>query len=417
MTATVHVPAIGGSHQFLHFLPVAFELEQSRQCKVRIFAPTSDDADGIAALADKLAMPLPEIVIMKMPGTLQAVLPPAAQKTAKLMLAANRIRDCDAILCAERTSTILKRLPGHCPPLFHIPHGAGDRAVGFEDRFRHFDKVFVAGAKDRERLIAGGRCTPERCVIGGPVKLAASMRASLRPQPLFPDARPVILYNPHFHRRMGSGPIMARRLANAVCASDRYNLVIAPHIRMARHWSDARKQAWQALAVKDRVLVDLGSERSVDMSYTMAANLYVGDVSSQIYEYLVRPRPCLFMNSHDAAWQGNPDYAMWDFGPVIEPDDDLERAIRHAFESWPAYRALQVKRTEAAFDGIVRDEAGNAGFAGAEPCQRIAHMITHYLSDAEPVRASREGRTVRSHWVTPGHDRDYTAKAAPGASL
>ena len=385
VTATVHVPAIGGSHQYLHFLPVAFELEQSRQCKVRIFAPSSDDADGIAALADRLAMPQPEIVIMKMPSTLRAMLPPAAHKIAKLLLAASRIRDCDAILCAERTSTILKRLPGYCPPLFHIPHGAGDRAVGFEDRFRHFDKVFVAGAKDRERLIAEGCCTPENCVVGGPVKLAATIRAGLKRKPLFPDDRPVILYNPHFHRRMGSGYSMARRLADAVCASDRYNLVIAPHIRMARNWNDTRKQDWQALAVNDRVIVDLGSERSVDMSYTMAADLYVGDVSSQIYEYQVRPRPCLFINGHDAAWRDNPDYAMWDMGPVIELDDDLDTAIQHAFESWPDYRAVQVKRAMAAFDGFVGDETGNACFSETDPCVRIARMIATDLNNAKPV--------------------------------
>lgn len=392
VTATVHVSAIGGLHQFLHFLPVAFELEQSGQCKVRIFAPTDSDATSIAALADRLGMTLPEIAIMDLPPMLESILPPAAHKFARLLLAANRIRDCDAVLCAERTSTILKRLPGgRCPPLFHIPHGAGDRAVGFENRFRHFDKVFVAGAKDRERLIAEGCCTAETCVVGGPVKLAATMRAGVKRQPLFPDDRPVILYNPHFHRRMGSGFIMAQRLAHAVCASDRYNLVIAPHIRMARHWDDARRAQWQALAVAGRVLVDLGSERSVDMTYTMGADLYVGDVSSQIYEYLARPRPCLFFNGHDAAWRDNPDYAMWSFGPVVEPDDDLDAAICHAFDSWPDYRAVQEECTRAAFDGIVRNDAGGTGFAGADPCVRIARLIVNDLRDVDSVSGCAKG--------------------------
>ncbi|WP_230292645.1 glycosyl transferase [Croceicoccus sp. Ery5] len=375
MTATIHVPAIGGAHQFLHFLPVAFELAATEGCIVRIFAPSAADADRIADLAEQLGTARPEIWVMDLPPPLAAILPRAAHKVARLLLAAGRIRDCDAILCAERTSTMLKRMPGRCPPLLHIPHGAGDRAVGFEDRFRLFDKVFVAGDKDRHRLIAQGCATPENCVVGGPVKLAEMMRIAPERPPLFPDDRPVILYNPHFHRRMGTGEVMARRLADAVCESDRYNLVIAPHVRMAQGWGEDKKARWQALDVAGRVMVDLGSARSVDMSYTAGAALYIGDVSSQVYEYLVRPRPCLFVNGHHAAWRGNPDYAMWRFGPVIEPDDDPVAAIQHAFDSWPDYAALQQERARAAFGGIVWDADGNARFAGPDPCARIARII------------------------------------------
>src|SRR3546814_2965461 len=43
--------------------------------------------------------------------------------------------------------------------------------------------------------------------------------------------------------------------------------------------------------------IDLGSERSIDMSYTGSADLYLGDVSSQVAEYLYRPRPCVFLNA------------------------------------------------------------------------------------------------------------------------
>lgn len=379
MTARLHVPAIGGPHQFAHFLPVAFELAASTACEVRIFAPSPADAREVEALAARLGRAAPEIVVMDLPPAVRTVVPGALRKIALLLAWASRIRDADGILCAERTSTILRRLPGRCPPLIHIPHGAGDRAVGFEDRFRFFDRVIVAGAKDRDRLIRESCVAAERCSVGGPVKLAAMLRSGEHGPRLFSDERPVILYNPHFDRRMGTGPAMARRLAETVCANDRYNLVIAPHVRLAQGLGSARRAEWEALAVPGRVLVDLGSARSSDMSYTLAADLYVGDVSSQVYEYLVRPRPCLFVNGHGADWRDNPDYAMWHFGPVIEPDDDLPRALDHAFASWPAFRVAQMAQTRAAFDGIDWDAAGNVLFHGAHPVERAAAMVAREL--------------------------------------
>ena len=37
---------------------------------------------------------------------------------------------------------------------------------------------------------------------------------------------------------------------------------------------------------------DPGSPASTDMTYTRAADIYLGDVSSQVYEFIAEPRPC-----------------------------------------------------------------------------------------------------------------------------
>ena len=59
-----------------------------------------------------------------------------------------------------------------------------------------------------------------------------------------------------------------------------------------------------ARAVAGRVIVDLDSHRLNDMTYTNAADIYLGDVSSQVYEFSTQPRPCVFINAHGVAWQG-----------------------------------------------------------------------------------------------------------------
>ena len=55
----------------------------------------------------------------------------------------------------------------------------------------------------------------------------------------------------------------------------------------------------------------MGSVRSIDMTYTDQASVYIGDVSSQVYEFLRRPRPCIFLNFDRTAWQGDENFAHW----------------------------------------------------------------------------------------------------------
>lgn len=402
MTPRLHVLAIGGAHQFAHFLPVAFEIGRRASLRVSIFVPDEGDIPEIGNLAQGLGLPLPEIVTMDLPGWLRRWLPGKVDKIARLMAWAGPIRAASAILCAERTSTLLKWWPGKCPDLIHVPHGAGDRAVGFERRFSHFDKVIVSGPKDRERLLAEGVISEGRCAIGGPVKIAAVLRIQQRRRGLFENDRPVILYNPHFSRKLSSANAFTHRLVQAVMADGRYNLVVAPHIRLAQHWDEARRRQWEAMAVPDRIVVDLGSRRSIDMSYTMGADLYIGDVSSQVYEFLIRPRPCLFINAHGAAWEGNPDYAMWRFGEVASPDCDIPGAIERAIHRHPEFRPIQMQRTRAALHGLDWDENGEAVFPFDDPIGRAADIIeAHVMAQDGQARTTQAPAACDLHCLQP----------------
>jgi CDP-glycerol glycerophosphotransferase (TagB/SpsB family) len=97
--------------------------------------------------------------------------------------------------------------------------------------------------------------------------------------------------------------------------------------------------------------VDVGSEASSDMTYTTAADLYLGDVSSQVYEFLYRPRPCLFLNSHGVAWQGNRDYEHWNAGPVIDRPEMLADGLQEARETHASqYLPVQQEMLARTFD-------------------------------------------------------------------
>jgi hypothetical protein len=87
------------------------------------------------------------------------------------------------------------------------------------------------------------------------------------------------------------------------------------------------------------------------MSYTDAADIYLGDVSSQVYEFLYRPRPCLFLNSHGIPWQGDPNFKHWTAGPVIDSPAQLAQGLRQAIDTHTTqYLPIQQSLRETSFD-------------------------------------------------------------------
>ena len=355
----VAVLFIGGMHQALHIAPVAAALAERQGIEVSAYVASAEDADALTILMQRLgAQPLNIIVmtlpiwLMKLPGFKRA------SKISRLLYWHREICRHDAILTAERSSTLLKRFPGRTPPMIHIPHGAGDRAKGFEPRLALFDHIIVAGPKDRRRMIAQGLVASEHCSVSGAIKVAACRRMQRNSAPLFDDDRPVILYNPHFDHSLGSWPRFANALIDAVVAGDRYNLIVAPHIRMFEMASNEQRDVWRRRAVAGRVIVDLDSERLNDMSYTSAADIYLGDVSSQVYEFLTVPKPCIFIDAHGVPWKDNPDYAMWQFGPVCADMAQIINALNHAKQGHSAY--VEIQRA------MVADALGDRGDRAAE---------------------------------------------------
>lgn len=379
-TTPVHVVAIGGIHQFAHIVPVACEIERRQPGSVTLFVLSHKDAAAAATVIRENGLAMPAITIMTIPLALRPLAKAGLGKILALATWSGHLARARVLLCAERTSTILRRLRPDCPPIVHIPHGAGDRAVGFEPRFKLFDQVLVAGNKDRDRLIASGLVAPEDCLVAGPIKLAAILERGIARPPLFDNARPTILFNPHFSKKHSSLDSFGRQLAEAVRKDGRYNLVIAPHARMAKSWSKRRRRSWQALAETGRIIVDLGSPRCNDMTYTLGADLYIGDVSSQVYEFLIRPRPCLFVDAKGIDWQGSEDYAMWHFGEVVAPDCAPIAAIDRAFAQHGAYVAWQRQRMAYSIAGMTWAPDGTPLLEGTAPGGSAADAVMRWAA-------------------------------------
>ena len=127
--------------------------------------------------------------------------------------------------------------------------------------------------------------------------------------PMQANGRKTVLYNPHVSPHLSSWYDDGLDVLEFFLHSTDYNLIFAPHVMLFERplaLTIDKLCVRRTGIVPSRYLeapnihVDFNSRACTDMTYTLAADLYLGDVSSQVYEFLLRPRPCLFINSHES---------------------------------------------------------------------------------------------------------------------
>lgn len=282
----------------------------------------------------------------------------------------------DAIVVPERTSLFLGKLLGpRTPKLIYTRHGSGDRSIGFKPSVGRFDLVLFSGPKTRDRFLETGYLQPRQTAIVGYPKFDTVDMDAGSARKFFDNDRPTVLYNPNPDPALSSFYDMGLEVLDYFYRSDRYNLIFAPHVMLFRrklHISIENLKVRRRGAIPDHfrtcphILIDTDSPALMDMSYTLAADVYVGDVSSQVYEFIIRPRPCIFLNAHGANWRDNPDYLFWTMGPVITSMEEFDRALEQAAAD--TYRDRQILMQRETFD--LKPQPGS---------QRAARAIVDFM--------------------------------------
>lgn len=316
MPTSIAFLAIAEAQQLYHWLPTALELAKRDDVRVSVLSPSpqmldlarSHDPDGRFDLVRLRRPPFGPDSLFRQPS-----------RIATLLLNYRTIRHFPLLVTTEISSAWLKRVPGFSSRIVVIKHGAGDREGGYRRRHTLIDLTLVAGEKDRRRMIEQGLSKPDNVVVGGYAKFEICAER----QRFFDNDRPVLFYNPHFDPKLSSWPAHGPEVLAALEALEGWNTIIAPHTKLAQRVPPIVSRAPQ-------IRVDMGSHHSIDMSYTMSADVYLGDVSSQVYEFLLQPRPCIFLNLDRQPWRGDPAFAHWHMGQVIEDLADLPQALDRA---------------------------------------------------------------------------------------
>ncbi len=379
-------------HQVAHSLPIAMAIAAGHGGVEVVLATTTNRLTEEVRRLCRLSgvdVPLVQLGLRSrltrfVADRLDSLLP--AAKLAVYRDNLDFFRQFDALVVAEKTSAILKTVYGLDLKLIHTRHGAGDRAIGFNRASTRFDHVLVSGPKIRERLIREAGVEASRITVVGYPKFDIVPKQP-RLLEMQANGRPTILYNPHVAPHLSSWYRDGRAVLEHFCRDRRYNLIFAPHVMLFhrpfvltidKFRIDRAGMIPDHIRTARNIHVDLGSSASTDMTYTNAADLYLGDVSSQVYEFLLRPRPCLFLNSHGVDHAADPNYLHWRAGPVLNGVAGLEGALDAAFADQLRYRPVQQQMFAQSFD--LRDEPS---------ASRAARAIVDVASGSEVVTPMR----------------------------
>ena len=378
-------------HQVAHALPTALAMTQAYPQAEIVVATTNDVLTAeVKRLCDRLNVTVPLVQLgLRRPLTkaLAATLEWGVPVT-KIGIYRDNLdffRSLDALVVAEKTSLLLKTHYGlNDLKIIHTRHGAGDRAIGFNRHSAQFDHVLVSGTKIRQRLIREAGVAPERMSLIGYPKFDLMPDPAPR-LPFQDNGKPTVLYNPHPSPHLSSWYAQGRAVLEHFLRDDRYNLIFAPHVMLfhRRFVVTIDKFRIDRAGVVDQrfrdapnILVDLGSAASTDMTYTAAADIYLGDVSSQVYEFLYRPRPCLFLDAHATRWAGDANYAHWQAGEVVTDTQGLGAALDRAVAQHDLYRPVQRALFQRSFELTAERSA-----------VRAARAVMSILGDMTPMPA------------------------------
>ena len=345
-------------HQIAHSLPIAIALARRNPRLKVIIAYTSErlsqEIIRLASPYDLAGMDMVQLPLRSRLARASARILDSFVPMAKLAVYRDNLSffaSLDVLVVAEKTSALLRTRYGldHLR-LVHTRHGAGDRAVGFNRASALFDFVLVSGPKIRDRLVQQTGVDPSRIATVGYPKFDI-VRPSTKLK-FSGNGRKTVLYNPHCSPHLSSWYDHGRAVLDYFAASTDYNLIFAPHVMLFERpvmvsIDRLRLNFPGTIAERYRdapnIHVDLGSSASTDMSYTDVADLYLGDVSSQVYEFLRRPRPCLFINPAGYRSRLDANFYHQRAGPVISTARDLDAGLEAAFAGHRAYAPIQRK--------------------------------------------------------------------------
>lgn len=383
-------------HQVAHSLPIALALARGAPDLEIVVATTNARLSGeVIRLGEGLVGSRIQLVELSLRRWSSQVIKhgfEAVVPAAKLLVYRDNLdffRELDMLVVAEKTSLILKSRYGLKDlQIIHTRHGAGDRAVGFDRASAGFDFVLCSGPKVRDRLIGDAGVAPDRVAVVGYPKFDVASGSGLHP--LVEDGRPVVLYNPHVSPHLSSWYAMGQQVLDWFVEHDDHHLIFAPHVMLFERpfvLSIDKLRIDRPGRIPERYLrapnihIDLGSRASTTMAYTNRADIYVGDASSQVYEFLVRPRPCLFLNPRGLPWEGDANFAHWKAGPVLTDIRQFGDALSTARSDHERiYRPIQAEMFAASFD--LTDEPSS--LRAARAVAAFAHLPLEGFARAEP---------------------------------
>jgi hypothetical protein len=225
------------------------------------------------------------------------------------------------------------------PSFIKFPHGLAGRAYAFKKDLLDFDLHLISGEFFYNQLKERGLLS-KQTIITGYQKIDA-IKNQIK-KTFFNNNKPVVLYNPHFTAPFSSWHRHGLEVLDFFYNNTGYNLIFAPHINLFADKGNEKKEAIpKKFFEAENIHIDLGSIESVNMTFITQANIYLGDVSSQIYEFIITPRPCIFINSENISFKEDSNYRFWQCCEVINTEKALDKALQNIKLNFQKFKTIQ----------------------------------------------------------------------------
>jgi len=225
------------------------------------------------------------------------------------------------------------------PKLFYLYHGTGSRAYGFDHRLNDFDYILAPGPYHRDRLIDENVCDEKKIKMVGQPKFESIENKYTSKKNIFNNDNPIFYYNPHWEMSLSSYLLWRKVLIDFFKENKKYNLIFAPH-PLVKHLANKKGYSVEKNSkISGNIIIDLDSRSLIDGTYNAISDVYIGDVSSMVAEWInYSPRTCIFINAQKIDWEGNKNYDMWRYGTVIDNPNQLEKQLKKSLSNNPFYK-------------------------------------------------------------------------------
>jgi len=261
------------------------------------------------------------------------------------------MKDADVVVTTSHGLVkMFKKFKISGPKVIIMKHGCGDRAYSFDEAYSDFDLVLLGGEHHRKVMLEKNISTESQLKVIGYPKFDFPVNLESIKSKIFKTNKPIVLYNPHWKPQFSSYNLYAKFILEYFKNNNDYNLIFAPHI-LIKHWKTHYKYNIDFDNYKSASIhIDFGSHYSTDNSYTRLADIYIGDVSSLVYEFIaLKPRPCIFLNAHNIKWKNNLYYRFWELGFVVEKQSDFDTIFKSSINN-NTFEELQKTRIKEYMD-------------------------------------------------------------------
>jgi hypothetical protein len=359
-----------------HQLPIALKLAEESGYQVELLVTTNDVYDEIMRVAPNLEQSKCNIQFLK--GTTVKTLIGSIKKRSypniKNVVKANKriFLSYDALVTPHSNLNDVMDLDKNRRIKYICTfHGAGDNHIGFDQKFAKYDLLLAPGEDVAARLKAEGIYHHDNHLeIIGYVKFDTVSKTNSK---IFDNNNPVILYNPHYMKGLTSWAQFGDAVLEYFAANTQYNLIFAPHLKLFEKGVPSYIADYNQYP---NIHVDCESDKLVDCTYTKQADVYLGDGSSQVYEFLYfKKSPVIFLNTSTVQdWKSDPNYLMWHLGCVIQDIKEFDGCIEKQLECPQALLSQQTVAVNNKFHVSGKQPA----VLGAEAIKRL------FSSDIQP---------------------------------